>query len=148
MPANKSVQAVSRGQLRVQLTGAAQAREVLEAELGLVRELGRAAAAAAARADQAHVQAWINNYWVKALDEHATMTQEWLNGIDAPDSPTLQAAKTELELAGALMATLEAKLAQYTGQPPVVQATIQSWLNDLAVEAQSDEDFVAALGGS
>lgn len=148
MPANKSVQAVSRGQLRVQLTSAAQAREVLEAELGLVRELGRAASAAAARADQAHVQAWINNYWVKALDEHATMTQEWLDGIDAPNSPTLQAAKTELALAGALTATLKAKLAESASQPPVVQATIQSWLNDLEVEAQSDEDFVAALGGS
>lgn len=148
MPANKSVQAVSRGQLRVQLASTAQAKEVLEAELSLVRELGRAASAAAARADQAHVQAWINNYWVQALSEHAIMTEEWLEGIDAPGSPTLQAAKTEIELADALSATLKAKLAQSAGQPPVVQATIQSWLNDLQVEAQSDEDFVAALSGS
>lgn len=148
MPANQPVQAVTRGQLRVELASAAQAKEVLAAELELVRELARAASAAAARADRTHVQAWINNYWVQPLAEHATMTQEWLDGVDAPDGPTLQAARTELELADALSATLKAKLAQSDGLSPIVRATIQSWLNDLEVEAQSDEDFVAALGGS
>jgi hypothetical protein len=140
------VDELPNGRLRVGLTAAQEVTDVLAAESKLLQALIDTTTTEIGGAGPAYVKKWLENYWLKTLNDHKIVTDEWKDGVDGSGKdPTLAAARAELDAVRGLRSAARLYREAFAAGNGATRAAFRSWLNDFEVEIGAKRDIIEAL---